>query len=442
MNRGKSNFIGFGLMMLGMAAVATAGSVANDRVTAKGVNVTYADLMQHRPARANARAAVRSAKISVTSTGGASVVNASAAASLGGLMPLWTFDVRARRDGQHHQGAMVGTNPFNDPGTSRIPTRIVPLILRTHAIASAIDFNTGIVTTVPGVVTIDPTHTDNTCLQAPNNVPSRLFAQSPIFRSASFTFGGTYVGTTQYIDAFQRANFYNVLGSNLNDYHVLLNPVRTEEDGVFLDVPANEGLAFTDPLFFGPPAFCAPVQIIDINWLDSYINGTLLPRLAEEGVGPSSLPIILIYNTVMGAPVNDLNSCCILGYHSFAGQPVPTQTYSVIDFDLSQFLLGPGFSDTAIASHEVGEWANDPYGVNEVPPWGHTGQVGSCQENLEVGDPLTGTTVAPVLMPNGFTYNLQEMAFFSWFFGGPSIGVNGWYSNNGTFTTDAGPICP
>ena len=72
----------------------------------------------------------------------------------------------------------------------------------------------------------------------------------------------------------------------------------------------------------------------------------------------------------------------------------------------------------------------------------HTGQVGSCQENLEVGDPLTGTTVAPVLMPNGFTYNLQEMAFFSWFFGGPSIGVNGWYSNNGTFTTDAGPVCP
>jgi hypothetical protein len=46
----------------------------------------------------------------------------------------------------------------------------------------------------------------------------------------------------------------------------------------------------------------------------------------------------------------------------------------------------------------------------------------------------------PVLMPNGYTYNLQELVF-SWYFGGKSLGVNGWYSSNGTFTTDAGPIC-
>jgi len=84
---------------------------------------------------------------------------------------------------------------------------------------------------------------------------------------------------------------------------------------------------------------------------------------------------------------------------------------------------------------------NDPYGDNQVPPWGHTGQQPGCQENLEVGDPLTGTSMPPVTMPNGYTYDLQELAFFSWFFGGQSIGVNGWYSNNGTFLTDAGPAC-
>jgi hypothetical protein len=50
--------------------------------------------------------------------------------------------------------------------------------------------------------------------------------------------------------------------------------------------------------------------------------------------------------------------------------------------------------------------------------------------------------VTPVKMSNGFTYSLQELAFFSWFYGAPSVGVNGWYSNNGTFTTDAGPNCP
>jgi hypothetical protein len=44
-------------------------------------------------------------------------------------------------------------------------------------------------------------------------------------------------------------------------------------------------------------------------------------------------------------------------------------------------------------------------------------------------------------MPNGFTYHLQELAFFSWFYGAPSIAVNGWYSDNNTFTSDAGPVC-
>jgi hypothetical protein len=75
-------------------------------------------------------------------------------------------------------------------------------------------------------------------------------------------------------------------------------------------------------------------------------------------------------------------------------------------------------------------------------PWGDIGQVTGCQANLGVGDPLTGSDVAPVTMPDGFPYSLQELAFFYWFFGAPSLGVNGWFSDNGTFSTDAGPNCP
>ena len=89
----------------------------------------------------------------------------------------------------------------------------------------------------------------------------------------------------------------------------------------------------------------------------------------------------------------------------------------------------------------MGEFVNDPMLENLVPPWGNTGQVTGCQNNLEVGDPLTGNNVPPVTMPNGFTYNLQELAFFSWFYGAPSVGVNGWFSDNGTFLHDAGPVC-
>lgn len=58
-----------------------------------------------------------------------------------------------------------------------------------------------------------------------------------------------------------------------------------------------------------------------------------------------------------------------------------------------------------------------------------------------MGDPLSGTSALRMHTPNDFTYHLQEQAFFSWFFGGPSIGINGWYSKKGTFLTDAGPVC-
>ena len=79
--------------------------------------------------------------------------------------------------------------------------------------------------------------------------------------------------------------------------------------------------------------------------------------------------------------------------------------------------------------------------VNPTPAWGHIGQVNFCQDNLEVADPLTGTNISPIVGKNGFTYHLQELAFFSWFYSSPSIGLHGWFSNNGTFMTDAGPPC-
>ena len=63
-----------------------------------------------------------------------------------------------------------------------------------------------------------------------------------------------------------------------------------------------------------------------------------------------------------------------------------------------------------------------------------------CQSNLEVGDPLSGTLI-PIVTLNGFHYHLQEMAFYSWFYGGTSLGAGGKYSSNGTFN-GAAKLCP
>jgi hypothetical protein len=428
--------------MCGEALAQSATGQASSTAYAKGLSSTFVSLLEaHKALAGGGSISIKRSTIRGSPDAAAAEVISAAelAAAAGSTLPLWTFSVRSPRDGHHHEGVMVGTNPFSSPGTSTIPTQIIPLIFRVHSVAVSFDPTTGIITTRPGHATFDPTVADDNCLSEPNNVPVTLMNQSPIFQPASFTFGSTSVGTTQYIDAFQRANFYSALGSAIDSYHVLLGPVQTLEP-VEIDVPANEALAITDPNFFGPPAFCPAFGIVDINWLDYYLNDRLLPQLAGQGVGPTTLPVFLMYNMVGAAPANNLANCCALGYHSFGGFPTPTQTYAVADFDSTQ-AFGPTVTNTDVISHEVGEWVNDPFGNNLLPPWGGTGQVPGCQANLEVGDPLTGTNVPSVTMPNGFAYNLQELAFFSWFFGGTSIGINGWYSNNGTFMTDAGRPC-
>ena len=429
-------------LLSGMAALAmlsTAVAAPPSPAREKNVTVTVVNGMDLINGGGAQQLSLRSQQMSLTSNGPAARVSADD--EWNGGLPLWVFHVRnAGRDGLNHVGAMVGTNPFTGKETSRIPVVIVPMIITTHTIATGL--SGPIFSTAAGDATQNSGVPQSTCLTPPNNVPSTLIQQSPIFQRAPFTFGGVFMGNTQYIDANQRAEFYQALGQDPDDYHVLFSPVSIVSP-VTVDVPANEGLAADVP---GNPASpnlfgtCGTVQFIDINWFDSYINGTLLPQLARQGIGAGTIPLFFLYNTDLASPVTDLSTCCVLGYHSFAGEPTPSQTYAVAEIDVSG-LFPPGIENTAVLAHEMGELVNDPYGDNEVPPWGHIGQVGGCQENLEVGDPLTGTAMPPVTMPNGFTYQLQELAFFSWFFGGQSLGVNGWFSTNGTFTTDAGPLC-
>jgi hypothetical protein len=351
-----------------------------------------------------------------------------------GMLPLWSATVESSRDHNAYSYVMVGHNPFSASGSqANAKTQIVPLIIVTHKIGTSVS-STGRISTQRGDTTFDPTVADASCLTAPNDVPLTLVQQSPIIKQTDFNMGGTNVGTAQYIDAFQRANFWQVI--NQSRYHVRLNPVKTL-DPLLVIVPAAKGLALATTSL-GPPPFCAPMGIIDINWFDGYLTSTILPALAGQGVNPGTFPIFLLHNVVMASPVTNLNTCCILGYHGTNGFPI--QTYSPSNFD-STGLFGPTIEDSAIMSHEVGEWVNDPFGNNPTPPWGHIGQQPGCQNNLEVGDPLTGNVVPPVTMPNGFTYHLQELAFFSWFYGAPSIAVNNWFSDNNTFTTDAGPPC-
>jgi hypothetical protein len=444
----------------------TASAISNeskpDGRTASPIHPLFIDVMKARglkPAGSNL-AVTNPSKTMVTPGAGGSSQPASASSSfaplafdsqdgndrsgVGPTLPLWTFRVHSSRDGNSYSGAMVGKNPFRDPGKTKVSTKVIPLIIKTQLVATSFDPKTGNLGTAPGNTAFDPTSPDSTnpCLSAPNNVATHLVSQSPIFTPTKFVFGATNVGTTTYNDAFQRANFWNILGEDRDSYHVLLDPVQVL-DPITLEVPDVYGVAIANLLLLGPPAFCAPLGIVDINWFDTYLTGTVVPALAKENnLDPTNLPIFLVYNVVWASPANSLAGCCALGYHGTTGFPIPTQTYSPAEFDTTGVFTSDGsILDTEVLSHEIDEWMNDPMISNPTPPWGHTGQVSGCQANLEVGDPLSGTDMPLVTMPNGFKYHLQELAFFSWFFGAPSIGVNGWFSDNGTFLTDAGAPC-
>ena len=59
---------------------------------------------------------------------------------------------------------------------------------------------------------------------------------------------------------------------------------------------------------------------------------------------------------------------------------------------------------------------------------------------LENGDALSGTN--RTLTVFGYNYHVQELVFVGWFYHlNPSLGINNWYSNFGTFRGFARP-CP
>jgi hypothetical protein len=316
-------------------------------------------------------------------------------------------------NGTTYNYQMIGTNPETSNTSTTISAPIIPLILT---------FSDGTV--------FDPTATGTSCSSAS---PESLLEASPIFNNLAWTVGGTSIGTTTYHDFFQRANFwqYTKPGAASANYHLLLT--TSSGTPVKITVPAASGSTFS--------ATCGKRGELDINFLDNYLQTTGFTQLFSNGVLPSQLPVFLLYNVVMYN--STASNCCTLGYHSAFNNPNysnAVQTYAVADFDTTGTFSN--FSDVAGFSHEIAEWMDDPIGNNPTPPWGNIGQVTGCQANLEVGDPLSGTVITAT-GSNAYTYHLQELAFFSWFYRqSPSIGVNGWYSSNGTFKTPAGPCDP
>ena len=288
---------------------------------------------------------------------------------------------------------MVGTNPKATNITTTVPVFIIPIKMVYGA--------------NNGNMTFDPTVANFGSLSTVQMVQG-----SPILSSnVDFVQGGVDLGQTQYIDAYQRGNFWAAVKTNTN-YHVLLG-TPTVLATQTINVTQSQGSVITNPFLPGHK-----VGTMDINAFDLKLQG-FMQQFSQ--IQPNTLPIFVTYDVYL-----TFGGCCIGGYHS-ANAPEPAGQSYAFSTHVDQ---GSGvFSqDTAALSHEIGEWMDDPFVDNNVP----------CSDNsiMENGDPLVLDDHAYTV--NGFTYHLQDLVFIGYFGAPRGFSVNRWLS----FQNDEKNTCP
>jgi len=158
---------------------------------------------------------------------------------------------------------------------------------------------------VTGTV-FDPTAYDS-CL---GDSVLNLVLHSPIFNNADYVMNGVDVGSSQYLDAFQRGNFWNAISATGDSYHTKLSvnvlPAQS------LTVPYLYG--GTNLNFYNGCAY----GLMDGNWWDSTAFGDpspdlargLITQLAPQGVGPNTLPLF-VFDSVFEY-IGRYFECCVL----------------------------------------------------------------------------------------------------------------------------------
>lgn len=306
----------------------------------------------------------------------------------GKALPTW--GAFFQYNNQFYGFDMIGTDPSLGSATSKIKLVVIPVAVR---------FSDGTV--------LDPTMPVQ-CRSSESALS--LFEGSPILKKIHWVQGGTNVGKTQYLDAFQRAEWWNFANGSAPDYHVIFHPVI--KDKATINVPAREGKTIQGKR-------CGVYGDVNGFFFDAKIHDIMVKRRLQ----PNELPFFLTYDVVQDHGV--------LGYHS----TLYTTLYAVATYNDRPFGKNHAFRDMVPASHVLGATLNNPFLHNLTPNWKSSlaPQLG-CERLLEVGEPLAGLA-EPVKVPgNPHQYYVQDLAFELWFAkAGASTSVNGWFSMFGTF---------
>ncbi|HEV2699383.1 MAG TPA: hypothetical protein VGU90_15420 [Terriglobales bacterium] len=288
--------------------------------------------------------------------------------------PLQTWNGSFIYKGITYHYNMVGTTPASTSAAT-VPVVIIPVKIVLHN-GSSFD---------------------------PASIVSRVTG-SPIFNTGvDFQSGGVDFGSTQYINAYQRANFYGLGHSGFG----LLLGTPTLKSEVTLTVPKRYG---STGVVFGFNA-----GLVDINYFDAQVHSLL----TSLGITSNTFPIFLTRDVYL----TQNHSCCIGGYHSATGVVGSAQSYAHTTYVTHS---GSFAEDVSALSHEVGEWADDPLVNNNGNPT-------PCNGSLENGDPLENNPnfgTFPYSL-GGFTYHLQDLVTLPYFGASPSTSVNSEFTFHG-----------
>ena len=229
-------------------------------------------------------------------------------------------------------------------------------------------------------------------------------------------------------DAMMRAQF-NQTGASR--YHVTLHPNILP--AITIDVPANQAMLLQSAR---GNVFAA----VDYQWWAPQLQNL------ETKADPTHLAVYLTDDVFLYFGSAKSFSCCVFGYHgakaagNFLGSGHSNGNAPVQTFVFASW-MSPGINarpnggrfwhvqDMVTLSHEIAEWANDPFGNNVVEPWGlpFAPQFGCQSIFLETGDAVSAIGFA--VGTNSFRqgpnpdgtqsadgyYHPQDEVFIPWF---------------------------
>jgi hypothetical protein len=348
--------------------------------------------------------------------------------TLGGASPLatdrtvqhWFGQTTDPNNGVKYGYNMVGVDPSTG-GSAVIEADITPLVVN----IGGLTFSGNNV--LPATLA-SPQFALNSYGKTPAATAAGSFPSAPaLIRGAGGVLSqGDARNQLQLEDATMRAQFNQTGSSN---FHLVLHPNVLPT--VTIDVPSNQGVLVQSSrgVIFAD---------ISINWWAAQIQNL------ETSADPTHLPIYLTDNVLLHIGSNVLN-CCVIGFHGTRASGLgggsnnsngnaKVQTFAWASWVQPGLYARPnGGTDWALQdihalTHEISEWADDPFVNNTVEPWvTPTAPQYGCTGVLETGDPVVAIGFAKGTNkfeqgpnPDGSQsadgyYHPEDEAFLPWF---------------------------